>query len=521
MRIATKLTLLLLTAVVLVLAGFGYIRARQERRRLVADLLQDVRVQANVIKVMVEHALSDPQPQVRQDLLAAIERDLEGVDRIWVFDRQLRGIGGVASDLVAGTMIPPKAELEQVLQSGQPVMRYLDVRPAPIAYVILPLRSRDGGAIGVLEVLHLDTRVRRQVEQAAWDQVVRLGLLSLTIAPVIFLAIRIGVRQPIGKLVETAQALGRGDLSVRHNLRRRDEIGQLASAFDRMAEGLQAAQARLMEAGRVRLELERQLQQAQKLAAVGRVASEVAHEISTPLNIISGRAEVIRKGVVSDHPAAQHATVVLLQIERIGGIIRRLLDYTRPRRPTFGSVDAASALNRTVELLEPLASLRQVGLQVQAAEGLPPLLADADLLQQVLLNLVVNSLDATPPRGSIRLDASPTGPETPDARPHVARGQPDAPYVTLTVSDTGTGMSRGQLERIFEPFFSTKERRGGTGLGVPIVEDIIRSHRGAIEVRSAEGKGTTVLLRWPIAVQEPDDRSQGDTANRGRSVASL
>jgi signal transduction histidine kinase len=520
MRIATKLTLLLLTAVVVVLAGFGYIRARQERRRLVADLLQDVRVQANVIKVMVEHALSDPQPQVRQDLLAAIEQDVEAVDRIWVFDRQLRGISGAASDLAGGAMVPPRAELEQVLQSGQPVMRYLDVRPDPIAYVILPLKNRDGGTVGVLEVLHLDTRVPRQVEQAAWDQVVRLGLLSLTIALVIFLAIRIGVRQPIGELVETAQALGRGDLSVRRNLRRRDEIGQLASAFDRMAESLQAAQARLMEEGRVRLELERQLQQAQKLAAVGRLASDVAHEISTPLNVISGRAEVIQKAVGADHPAAQHATVVLRQIERIGGIIRQLLDYTRPRRPSFRSVEAASALNRTVELLEPLASLRQIGLRAEAAEGLPPLLADADLLQQVLLNLVVNSLDATPPGGSIRLHASATDPEMPDARPHVGRGQADAPYVTLTVSDTGAGMSRGQLERIFEPFFSTKERRGGTGLGVPIVEDIVRSHRGAVEVRSAEGGGTTVLLRWPIAVQEPEGRPRGDTAKRGRSVAS-
>jgi signal transduction histidine kinase len=145
---------------------------------------------------------------------------------------------------------------------------------------------------------------------------------------------------------------------------------------------------------------------------------------------------------------------------------------------------------------------------------LPPLLADPDQLQQVLLNLVTNSLDATRPGGEIRLAASRSDPETPDPRPRVSRGRPEAPYLTLIVSDTGSGMSRNHLEQIFEPFFSTKERRGGTGLGIPIAEDIVRSHRGAIEVRSAEGGGTTVLLRWPIAVQEAMHTSPGNETSK-------
>jgi signal transduction histidine kinase len=269
-----------------------------------------------------------------------------------------------------------------------------------------------------------------------------------------------------------------------------------------MAENLQAARAQLKTEGQHRLELERQLQQEHKLATIGQLASEVAHEISTPLNIVSGRAEVIQKEVQPDHPLSEHAGTILRQVERIGGIIRQLLDYSRPRHPAFSSVGARSILDRTVELLEPLAALRRVSLQAEAPEGLPALLADPDQLLQVLLNLVTNALDATPPGGEILLRASRSDPETDDVRPRVSRGRPEGPYLTLIVSDTGSGISRKELEQIFEPFFSTKERKGGTGLGLAIAEDIVRSHRGAIEVRSAEGSGTTVLLRWPTAVQE-------------------
>ncbi len=499
MRLAGKLTLWLLAAVAVVMAGFGYIRVQQQARWLIADLQEDVWVQANTIKLMVEDAMRDQRLHAIHGLLAEIERATVEVDLIRVFNEQLVEVSTAFSPATAEDKVP-RAELVQVVKSGQPISRYLNASPRPVAYVILPLKNRDGSIIGALEVLHLATRVQQRIRNAAWDQVIRLTLLSLTISVVIFLTVQFNIRRPIGELVEIALALGRGDLSLRHNFRRRDEIGQLSSAFDQMAESLQAARAQLKTEGHNRLELERQLQQAHKLAAVGQLASEVAHEISTPLNIVSGRAEVIQKEVDTGDPLSQHATIILRQVERIGGMVRQLLDYSKPRHPTFGSVAASSIISRIVELLEPLAALRQIELRAEVPEDLPPLLADPDQLQQVLLNLVTNSLDATPPGGEIRLAASRTDPEAPDPRPCVSRGRPEAPYLTLLVSDTGSGMSRNHLEQIFEPFFSTKERKGGTGLGIPIAEDIVRSHRGAIEVRSTEGCGTMVLLRWPIAV---------------------
>lgn len=507
MRIATKLTLLLLVAVAVVMAGYGYMRAQEEQQRLTDEIQQEVRLLANAIKLAVEHALRDRQPQDIQDLLAAMVRDPNPVDRIRVFDRRLEDIGGAATEQAATTLVP-QGELEEVLRTGKSIVRLEVDRSRPAVYALLPLRLQRGGTVGVLEVVHVADRVQRQIQEAKRDLIIRIGLLSLTIALVIWLTVRISISHPVVKLVRAALALGRGNLAQRIDIRRRDEIGQLAAAFNRMAEHLQAAHGEIMAGTQARLELERQVQQAQKLAAVGRLASEVAHEIGTPLNIISGRAEMIQKGLQALQALSPNVDTILHQIERIGGIMRQLLEYARPKRPAIRPVAAGPIFNRTVELLEPVARQRQVRVEVQVPEGLRPLLADPDQLQQVLLNLVTNALDATSPGGQVRLAASEHDrsltAETADTRPGVRRGEPDEPCLNLLVADTGGGMPRQRLEQIFEPFFSTKERAGGTGLGLPIVEDIVLAHRGAIEVRSAEGAGTTVRLYWPTADRTPD-----------------
>lgn len=500
MRIATRLTLLLIVAIAAVMAAFGYLRARQERQHLIAELQQETLLLANAIKLTVEHALRDRNPQDIRELLVAMVREPNPVDRIRIFDRQLEDIYSVGSDVAAATLVPP-ADLDQVLQSGQPIVRYLDAPRRPTVYVILPLKTRRGASIGVLEVVHVGSRVRRQIRDAIRDNVIRLTLLSATIGLVIWLTVRISIRRPLGQLVRTALAFGHGDLDRRIGLRRKDEIGQLASAFNRMAESLQAAQGRLVAEGQERLKLEWQVQHAQKLAAVGRLASEVAHEIGTPLNVISGRAEVVLKALEVGHPLARHMATILQQIERISKIIRQLLEYTRPLRSQIRPTPVGPLITRTLELISPLARQRQVRLQADVPADLPPLAADPDQFQQVLLNLMTNALHATPAGGQVTLSAQRRETPHPDARPHLERGRVEGPCLAITLEDTGTGMTSEELERIFEPFFSTKGRGLGTGLGMSIVEDILRVHRGAIRVHSAKDAGTSIRLLWPTADQ--------------------
>jgi signal transduction histidine kinase len=505
MRIATRLTLLLIVALTAVMAGFGYLHAQLERRRLIAELQEETLLLANAVKLTVEHALRDRNPQDIRELLLAMVREHNPVDRIRIFNADLKEIYSAGSDPAATILVPP-VDLDQVLTSGHSIVRYLDTLRRPTIYVILPLTTSRGAIIGVLEVVHLASRVGRQIRDAIRDTAIQLTLLSATIGLVIWLTVRISIRRPLGRLTRTALAFGHGDLDRRIALRRKDEIGQLASAWNRMAESLQAAQARLVAEGQERFKLEWQVQQAQKLAAVGRLASEVAHEIGTPLNVISGRAEVVQRALEAGHPLARHMATILQQIERISKIIRELLEYTRPRRPQIRPTPVGSSITRTLELVSPAARQREVRLQADLPADLPPLAADPDQLQQLLLNLLTNALHATPAGGQITVSAHLREAPDPDGRPHVERGLVEGPCVTLTVEDTGSGMGPEELERIFEPFFSTKGRGLGTGLGMAIVEDILAVHRAAIRVHSSKDGGTCVRLLWPIA----DAGTEGD-----------
>lgn len=520
MRIATKLTILLLLAVSVVLAAFGFLRMQQERHRLVEEAQQDAMVLTNAVRLVVEHAIRDTRPEDIQELLTEIVRNPSPVDRVRIYNSRLEETGSASAETAAAAAIP-RADVERTIGQRTPTVRYVDGPPRPVVYVVVPLTDPQGEVAGALAVVQTATRVERQIREVMQELAVRMSLLSLTIFLVIWFTVRISIRRPLRAFVRAALALGRGQLTQRITLRRRDEIGQLASAFNRMAAELQTARERTHMEAEGRLDAERQLQQAQKLAALGRLASEVAHEIGTPLSIISGRTEVIQKKLPRDHPLTRDATTVLRQVERISSILRQLLDYARPRRPAREPLPVASVFGRVVELLEPLAARRQVRLVAQAPGALPSILADADQLQQVLLNLVTNALDATPAGGQVRLTAADEKSDsispTAEGRPRISRGRVPQPCVTLQVDDTGCGIPPERLEKIFEPFFSTKERGGGTGLGMPIVEDIVRTHGAAIEIESAEGRGTTIWLRWPVTAADVEAAGAGET-ERSRGV---
>ncbi len=520
MRISTKLTLRLVAVLVVLLAGFAYFGVRQERVRLIEELEQEALALGGATQFAVEQALRSRKLADTPAILAEMAPSPHLVDSVRIFDGRLVDVSGATAE-VAGAPRVPDAELKQVLHTGATLFRFQGAQPHPAVYVLLPLHSRGAAVEGILEVVVGADRIQRQLRDVGRDLALRTGALGLAIVLVIWLAVGISVRRPLEALVRAALRLRQDKPVQRIPIRGEDEIGQLASTFNRMAERLEAAHGEIRAGGLARLELERQVHEAQKLAAVGRLASEVAHEIGTPLNIISGRTERIQKGLQAVQAVLGDADTILGQIGRIGGILRRLLEYARPRRANIRPIQVGPVLARTIELLEPPAREREVAVQAHIPQDLPPPLADPDQLQQVLLNLMTNALDATPPGGRVDVGAtqdasasipgaSPTGK---DDRPRVSRGQAGEPYLTLVVADTGCGIPPQRLEQIFEPFFSTKERRGGTGLGMPIVEDILLTHHGAIEVRSREGAGTAVLLRWP---RQPERHEPGQvSAGRG------
>ena len=229
-----------------------------------------------------------------------------------------------------------------------------------------------------------------------------------------------------------------------------------------------------------RLRLEEQIQRSDKLAAVGQLAAGIAHEIGTPLNVISGNAEYLKM----EHQGGEELQTIVDEVSRISDLVQRLMTFARHEDPKVEAVDVDSVVASVQSLMQHQMRRQGVEIDVRIEADLPQLAGDRSQLQQVLVNLVMNAWQAMPDGGTVTI----TG----------YRGvAPDDRSVVVVVADTGHGISPEQMPRIFEPFYTTKDVGEGTGLGLAIVQRIVEDHDGHLEIRSEVGHGTTVELRFP------------------------
>jgi signal transduction histidine kinase len=229
---------------------------------------------------------------------------------------------------------------------------------------------------------------------------------------------------------------------------------------------------------------QRNLSHAERLALSGRIMAEVAHEVGTPLHSVMGHLELLREDLARDgvtDAIERRLTIIGSQLRRVTEIISQLLDLTRRPPEQKARVDLNRLVRETSELVRPVAAAAGLSLNVDADANLPKLVAHGDQLQQVVLNLLTNAMDATPAGGRIAVTTRATD-----------------GVVMLEVSDTGCGIGEADRKRIFDPFFSTKEPGRGTGLGLFISAEIVRDHRGRIELEGAEGRGSTFRVVLPV-----------------------
>jgi signal transduction histidine kinase len=246
-----------------------------------------------------------------------------------------------------------------------------------------------------------------------------------------------------------------------------------------------ANQLRYAQAQAKAHDLENQLIRADRLITVGVMATEIAHEVGTPLAVVRGRAEQIGLGT-DDQARSENLGVIIRQVDQISSTIRQLLDFSRRSPLDTRAIELALVVERTQKLLQMKIEARRLQLHISLSEDLPMLTADPDQLQQVLVNLLLNACDASPAGASISLSASP------------------APnnMVRVEIVDHGSGIAAADLDSVFDPFFTTKPRGEGTGLGLSITAGIVRNHAGQIDLRSAPGQGTTVTVLWPASPAE-------------------
>lgn len=373
-------------------------------------------------------------------------------------------------------------------QESNALLTYIPVEvphPPPIVQSHEPTYERREGGIEIAQNL---ADLDKYTADSLLNQI--FGSVSQVFVATV-LALVLGVLfigRPVSLLAAKARRVGTGDLAGPLQLRQRDELGELATEINLMCD-------RLSDERLAREQATDQLRHADRLTTVGKLASGIAHELGTPLNVVSGRARLIRDGEVEGSDAIDSARIVAEQADRMTAMIRQLLDFARPRALQKTPVNVTTLAARVAELVATIAKTARVTIAVPPHDETLRVEADDGQLNQVLINLVVNAIHAMPTGGQVTITAARVAHSAP---PYVESN--DKEWLALSIADPGIGMDDATRKRIFEPFFTTKEVGDGTGLGLSVTWGIVREHGGWIDVESAPGRGATFTVYLPIGV---------------------
>ncbi len=307
-----------------------------------------------------------------------------------------------------------------------------------------------------------------------------------------YLITRKYICKPIELLLNQTQSLADGDLSARVTHLTNDEVGELGQSFNHMAENLQKAQAQLKEWGdtlEVKVEertreiksMQSQLLQSAKLASMGELVAGIAHEINNPLTGILMFASLSAKNQELPPQVKENLKLIIAESERCAKIVRGLLEFARESIPEKKSASFNRIIENTLNLVTHQTLFQDIDVCCRFADDLPEVELDVDQWQQVFLNMFINAGQAMPEGGSLSLTTEHLG---------------DKGRIRITVADTGTGIEPEHLDKVFDPFFSTKEEKG-FGLGLSVTYGIIKNHGGSVEVRSTPGQGTAFIIEVP------------------------
>ena len=467
MRIATRLWLALLATILLVLGVGVLVRVREEQDFILDLTLRDRRFFAHALQNSLSH---EPGPH---DPLAEARALLE------------------SEEVVEAHIVARLVATDSVL--GLPAPRLPHTQTAPLGKgKVVPLHADPRVAIELAEPHAVDKVLAR----IGWKSLIWQASVLAALAGVItFVLVRWLIGRPLARLAFLARQVGAGDLSARVQVREgRDEVAVLGREMNRMAEKLETAHATLEEINAERVTALEQLRHADRLRTVGQLASALAHELGTPLNVVSGHARLIEESRELPAEVTASARAILEQGTRMTRILKDLLGFARRRSSRMEQRELGALAEDAARTLEPLARRQRVHILVERTLRDVPVVVDPQHVLQVLTNLITNGMHAMSGGGEVRvvvdeLDAeSPTGVHAPPGR-----------YARVSVVDHGVGIDADDLPHLFEPFFTRKKEGEGTGLGLAVVEGIVKEHKGWVQVYSERGRGSRFEVFLPRA----------------------
>ncbi len=523
--LSAKLITLLLASMVVIFALLGYLNIRLHRKHLEAATLTSAERVSDVISRSATYYMLRND---REGLYRTIQTiaDEPGMAKVRIFDQEGRISYSTDGNEVNHTVDKSAEACYGCHAQSQPLVRlnrpdrfriYRTSAGQRVLGIVTPIENQPACSnaachahpasqqiLGVLDTNLSLAKADMQLAEGSRGMVIYTVSATLLVAVLIWLFIWRVVARPIKALSKGTERLSQGDLGYQIPAPSQDEVGELARSFNSMSLRLRAADeetaawARTLEdrVDEKTHELKRahdHVLHVEKMASIGKMAAVVAHEINNPLAGILTYAKLLRKWADRDEmkggklqEAAQCLDLIAAESRRCGEIVKNLLNFSRTAPMNLETTDLNSVIDRSIRLVQHQLDMGGIELHLDLAEDLPRVQCDPAQIEQVLLALVMNALDAMPHGGNLWLrsrDASTEG-------------------VRVEVRDDGTGISPEILPQIFEPFLTTKETGHGVGLGLAVSRSIMEHHGGKIEVQSDLGKGTTFTVTLPLDISK-------------------
>jgi two-component system, NtrC family, sensor kinase len=463
MRLAAKLILLYLLGLLMIVGVFAVLTAQNERRLAAAE---HGRRSAELVASMRPYLYGPLVRGDRSDIERVIRQTTRQIRTVEM--RYLLPSGDVLTQRQVTTTIVPGTDGTQLVST-------------------VPLAGADEH-YGAIEITSNDDTSGDRLQRSLVRSGIALASATLLSGFVIYIGGIYMVGRPLNQLIEKVERIGEGDFDGPIAVDRRDELGLLGRSINQMCERLQTQRETITQQAEEKLQTLEQLRHADRLSSVGRLAAGVAHEMGTPLGVVSGRAELIASGDLAGEDARYSAAIIKSESDRISSIIRQLLGFARRNTGNHETTNLIDVIRQTIELVTPIAEKKGVAIKLQTSADQAMVKLDASQFKQVLLNLIENAFESSADRVTISVEST---------SPTMAQDQDR--YWTVCVSDDGEGMSADVKEHIFEPFFTTREVGSGTGLGLSIAYGIVADHAGTIDVESQPGAGSTFTIRLPIS----------------------
>ncbi len=522
--------ILALTVLVAVIAGvFAYVSVHTQERQLLREMVLGADQLSRSITSATWHTMMADQPAATYQIMETIG-EKQGIESIRIFNKE--GEVTFSTDPNALDRVDTNAEACYQCHAREVPLERLDM---PDRWRIV--RQPDGTRkLAMITAIYNEPACSAAACHAHPAERAVLGVLDilLDLAPVeaniagirqraflmaaieiVLIGIFIGfftrrfVGAPIKKLIRGTKEISEMELDSPIDIGTGGELGELATSFDTMRERLRDALAELRtftheleekveERSEQLLQARQKLIQGDRMASLGQLAASVAHEINNPISGVLNLSALMQRLLTEDgippnrvKDFERYLTLVTDETARVGRIVSDLLAFSRRSKPQRGDADLNEIVGHTITLISHKLELGNVQLDLWLDKELPQIRCDRSQMQQVVMNLVMNAAEAVSEGGQVAVRT---------------RLSSDGECVVLEVKDDGPGIPENIQSRIFDPFFTTKEEGKGVGLGLAVVYGIVEAHRGTIEVKSFQGKGTTILTRLPrqIAPETPE-----------------